>query len=112
MMPPPRRAIADLVQELERRLRHPPIAGMLDREAVEALDVVNHALAFVRHARALELWREALWTRRLAGETRQAVVQMLEYLADALAQGRGEEVSRICDCLHAVVRVGSLHHEA
>jgi hypothetical protein len=106
MTPPGNRAIADLVQALERRLQRPATAGVLDRETVEALDVVNHALDFVRHPRGLDLWREALWERRLPEEARQAVVRMLEYLADALAQGKREEVSRICDCLHVIVREG------
>jgi hypothetical protein len=99
-----------MVHVLELRIQRQPTAGTLDREAVEALDVVSHALAFVRHPRALELWREALWGRRLTHEVRRAVAQMLEYLTDALVQGRSEEVSRICDCLHVVGSVGSLRH--
>jgi hypothetical protein len=101
---PAGRAMADVVDDLASQLRRPAPAGVLDREAVEALDVVTHALAFVRHPRALELWRETLRERELSDEVRQAMVRMLEYLATAVAEGRTEEVSRICDCLQVVVR--------
>jgi hypothetical protein len=105
------REISDVVQEVESHIRRPAAAGALDRETVEALDVVTHALVFVRHPFGLELWREALWGRQLPDEARDAVVRMLEYLNDAVAQGRTQEVSRICDCLHLVVRAAPAHRQ-
>ena len=105
------RAVASLVPELESRLGRPAAQGVLDRETVEALDVVTHALAFVGHPRGLELWREALLRRRFSDEVRQAVVTMLEYLTDAVAEGRTDEVSEICDCLFVVLETTPPHPE-
>ena len=49
----------------------PPRGGRLDRETVEALDVVTHALVFVGHPHGLDLWRDALWGRRLSAGARR-----------------------------------------
>ena len=102
MQEPRERSVAEVVHALDSRLRRDRVTGVLDRETVEALDVVGHALTFTRHPRALELWRDALWNRRLAAETRDAIREMLEYMQDAASSGRREEISAICDCLHAV----------
>ena len=105
-------AISTIVGDLELQIRKASTASRLERETVEAVDVVTHALGFDRHPRALELWRQMLTEGRLSGETRDAVVRMLEYLAEAVEDGRIEEVSRICDCLHAVLPLtASLRHE-
>lgn len=99
MTVPQSRYIARIVDLIESRIRERPTAGLLDSETVDALDVVNHALSFTRHPRALELWREALWQRKLSDGTRQAVVEMFEYLHAAVARGETSAVAQICDCL-------------
>lgn len=104
MAQPPDHPVTQIVRELESRLRREPVRGVLDRETVEALDVVGHALTFSRHPRALELWRDALWNRRLAAETSAAISEMLQYMVEAANNGRREEVSAICDCLHGVIQ--------
>jgi hypothetical protein len=97
------RSVAQVVGEFEWHIRRAPAEGVLDRHAVEALDVVGHALAFIRHPRALELWRDALWKRELVPEAREAVAAMLNFMAKAASEGRDDEISRVCDCLHVVV---------
>lgn len=93
----------EIVDRLERHISERPATGSIGPETVEALDVLNHALVFASHPRALELWREALWNGRLLNGARQAIVVMFEYLAEATARGESEEVSRICDCLQVFV---------
>ena len=95
--------IAEIISTIEHGIRKQPCAGLLDHETVEALDVIHHALVFVHHPRGNELWREALWHRRLSVETRQALTQMLEYLTEAVARGETQAVSQICDCLQVFV---------
>src|SRR6266849_334407 len=92
------RKIAEVISTIEHGIRKQPCAGLLDHEAVVALDVVYHALVFVHPARGYELWH-----RRLSVETRQALSQMLEYLMEAVARGETEAVSQICDCLQVFV---------
>jgi hypothetical protein len=96
-------SVKQVVDELELHIRRAPAKDVLDRQAVEALDVVGHALAFVRHPRALELWRDALWNRELVPEAREAVAAMLDFMAKAAREGRDDEISRVCDCLHVFV---------
>lgn len=91
-----------VVAQLERRIREHRSEGTLERDAVEALDVVYHALVFTGEPGALEHWRQALWRQRLAPETRRAVARLLEYLNVAVAAGEGDRVSEICDCLHTL----------
>ena len=105
-----RRSVAEVVEEFELHLRRAPAEGVLDRQAVEALDVVGHALAFARHPRALELWRDALWKRELVPEAREAVAAMLDFMAKAAREGRDDEISQVCDCLHVVVD-GTASHD-
>jgi hypothetical protein len=101
------RSVAQVVEEFELHIRRAPANGVLDRHAVEALDVIGHALAFIRHPRALELWRDALWNRQLVPEVREAVAAMLHFLAKAAREGRDDEISRVCDCLHVIIDMGS-----
>lgn len=89
----PDRVLADL----ERRLG--PRGGSLDHEAVEALDVVQHALAHARPPGALIAWRAALRTGSLSGDARAAVRVMVADLNTAITAGHPERVSAVCDCL-------------
>jgi hypothetical protein len=95
--------IVTIIDNLEDRVKASINGDVLPRDAVEALDIVNHALTFVRHARGLELWREVLWHRRIPDEVKRALVEMIEYLLDALSRGELNEVSRVCDCLQVLL---------
>jgi hypothetical protein len=97
------RAIDAIVSTLEQRIREGSTEGILDPEAVEALDAVTHALCFVEEPEGLSLWREALWNRRLVGPAKQALASMLEYLNKAVARGENDAVSQICDCLEVLL---------
>jgi hypothetical protein len=110
MTPHAQRSVARIVEELESQLRRTPTQGVLDRQAVEALDVVGHALAFTGHPRALVLWRDALWKQELGADARNAVTAMLGSMTKAAGEGRDDEISRICDCLHVVID-GAAGHE-
>jgi len=92
-----------VVAEIERRLGEAPEEGTLPAAQVEALDVVYHALVFERHPRGMEVWREALWQRRLSPEARAAVAGMLGHLADAVARGEKGAASEVCNCLESFV---------
>src|SRR5512140_3180597 len=106
-----RRSVAQVVEQFELHIRRAPAEGVLDRHAVEALDVVGHALAFTRHPRALELWRDALWNRKLVPESREAVAAMVDFMMKAVREGRDDEISRVCDCLHVLID-GAGSHDA
>jgi hypothetical protein len=93
--------IENVVALIESRMAAPRVHDVLEPETVEAIDVVNHALNFVHHPRALELWREALWGGALAPDAKAAVVAMMGHLLEAIARGEFEAISRICDCLNA-----------
>ena len=95
--------ILDVAQVIERRIRDRPTVGTLDRETVEAIDVVHHALNFTKQPRGLQVWREALWERKVSDTARSAVIEMLKYLTDAMERGETEAVSRICDCLNVIL---------
>lgn len=99
--------IAGVVQNIEDRIKAHRKGAILQRDTVEAIDIVHHAVTFVGHPRALELWREALWERRLARGAKQAIIEMLEYLLEAVARGEFSAVSRICDCLYVLLDAGS-----
>lgn len=100
------------VEATIERLEHTVAAGRrvsgatLSPQAVEALDVVYHALVFAGPPGAIDLWRVALWEGRIADDAREAVRAMLTYLNDAVARGETHRVSEICDCLEDVMGGG------
>ena len=98
-----RPSVDAIVRNVERRIQERPAEGLLAPDVVEALDAVNHALCFTREPRALELWREALWNRRLADPARQALASMLGYLVVATARGEAHAAAEICDCLEVLL---------
>jgi hypothetical protein len=59
---------------------------------------VTHALEFVRHPRALDLWRDAA-AGRFPAETSASVATMLEFIRQAIDRGDWNTVSAVCDCL-------------
>ncbi|TMQ14057.1 MAG: hypothetical protein E6J90_03105 [Deltaproteobacteria bacterium] len=91
-----------ILSSVEHRIRHRPDRGVLDPETVLALDIVQHALSFTKHAEALALFREVLWQRRVADSTRVAVRQMMEHIMESMNRGALDAASKICNCLHAV----------
>jgi len=95
--------IETVVQRIQARIEARPAHAYLDQETVEALDVVNHALHFVKHPRGLELWRAALWRKQVNEDVLQALTEMLTYLLDEVAKGNFEAVTKICDCLQPLV---------
>ncbi len=92
-----------VVRSIERRIRERPDFGVLDSQTVLALDVVMHALQYTHAKDGLLLWREALWRRTLSPQARSAIVEMMEYLMTAAANGEISAVTGICNCLQAVV---------
>jgi hypothetical protein len=103
--------INNVVQSIRRRietrlLRVTAIGQKLDPDTVEAIDVVHHALTFIRHPRGLELWRRALWGKELDPQAEAALREMLVYLLAAVERGELEAVNRICDCLHEILPAG------
>jgi hypothetical protein len=95
--------INNVVSSLRERIEAPRTKEKLDKDAVEAIDIVHHALVFTRHARGMELWRRALWEQQFDFEAEQSTRAMLDYLLAAVGRGDLEEVSRICDCLHEIM---------
>lgn len=87
---------------VELRIRNRPNRGVLDPDTVLALDIVQHALSFTSHPEALELFREALWQRRLTDDVRTAMRQMMEHIIEATNRGEEDAASKICDCLEAL----------
>jgi hypothetical protein len=75
--------------------------GETDRRRIEALDVVTHALEFVGHPDALNLWRGAA-AGRFPSDVKAAVAAMLEYMSEAIGRGDLRAVSEVCDCLFAL----------
>ena len=94
------RAVAS---SLEQRIKGRSEQGLIDKEAVLALDVVAHALTFAKSPDGVTLWREALWQRRLSEPSRAALNELLSYIVDATARGELGAASSICNCLEAVV---------
>lgn len=91
--------------EVERSVGGPRrIGAVLDRDVVDALDVVHHALEVSRHPRALVLWRQALYDGTIAPDAGAAVREMLTYLNDAVARDETQRVREICDCLEVFMR--------
>lgn len=95
--------VDDVVGRLESSLAMPVSDGRLPRDRVDAIDVVSHALDFVDHPRGLELWREALWGRRLAPDARSAVEAMTVHVRAAAERGEWTTISEICDCLEELL---------
>ena len=105
--------IDNVVASIRDRIEAPRSGEKLGKDAVEAVDIVHHALVLTRHERGMELWRTALWERRFDSEAEQSTRAMLDYLIAAVTRGDLEEVSRICDCLHEIMPPqDALHSEA
>lgn len=79
--------------------------GRLAPEAVEAVDVVNHALAYTRHPRGRHVWREVVRSGAISPEAEDAVVSMVHRLNQAVEAGDAGQVLQICDCLGAIFDV-------
>ena len=110
MAPPAERAeysqdihINNVLGSIRARIEAPRSGEKLDKDSVEAVDIVHHALVFTRHPRGMELWRSALWDQKFDAEAELATRSMMDYLLAAVARGDIEEVSRICDCLHEIM---------
>ncbi|MBW4028414.1 hypothetical protein [Acidipila rosea] len=101
--------IDNVVQSIRQRVEASRSGPKIDKPIVEAIDVVHHALAFTRHARALEIWRAALWEKRFDPQAEIALRVMLVYLLAAVDRGEIEAVSEICDCLHEILPRESPH---
>ena len=95
--------INNVVTSIRARVEAPRTNEKLDKDTVEAIDIVHHGLVFSRHERGMELWRSALWRRRVEPEAEESLRAMLVYLLAAVARGDLQEVSRICDCLHEIM---------
>ncbi len=95
-----RPSIDAIASGIEERVSRLPTVGALTREAVEAMDIVFHALIYTNEPNALALWREALLRRTLNPRARGAVHSMLAHVE--AAHYRGEAVSDICDCVIAL----------
>lgn len=105
--------VNNVIAGLRSRIEAPRTGEKLDKDSVEAVDIVHHALVFTRHERGMELWRAALWEQRFDAEAEQAARAMLDYLLAAVTRGDLDEVSRICDCLHEIMPPPeALHAEA
>jgi hypothetical protein len=92
-----------VITRIARELRVRLGDGALSPQAVEALDVVTHALVFAHHPRALDLWRKAVRSGVITAETREAMHHMLLYAREAVMNGQPERVAAICDCIHTVL---------
>jgi hypothetical protein len=103
--------IDNVVQGIQRRIQAHRTADKLEKDAVEAIDIVHHGLIFTRHERGLELWRAALWEQRLDPEAERSLRAMLVYLLEAVSRGDLHEVSKICDCLHEIMPPQEAIHE-
>lgn len=92
---------ADPSTVLERLTRDVGIrAGdLLSHEAVEAVDVVNHALAYSNHPDGRRIWSEVIREGVISDEAKRAVVAMVKGLNEALRAGDESAVLEICDCL-------------
>jgi hypothetical protein len=101
--------IDNVVAGIRARIEAPRSGEKLEKDSVEAVDIVHHALVFTRHQRGMELWRSALWDQQFDSEAEQATRSMMEYLLAAVARGDLEEVSRICDCLHEIMPPQEVH---
>lgn len=95
--------INNVVESIRGRVEAPRYGDKLAKDAVEGIDIVHHGLVFSRHPRGMELWRSALWGRRLEAEAEQSLRAMLEYLLAAIDRGELDVVSSICDCLHEIM---------
>jgi hypothetical protein len=95
--------IDDAIVDVAARIGQRTAERQLTPAAVEALDVVYHAVVFTRRGDALELWRSALWSGVLEPAAEEAMGEMLAHLFAAVDRGRPEEVSRVCDCLVELV---------
>lgn len=95
--------ISNVVAGIRNRIEGPRTAEKLDKEAVEAIDILHHALVFTHHEQGMDIWRKALWGRHLDPEGEHSIRAMMDYLLAAAARGDFEEASRICDCLDEVM---------
>lgn len=95
-----RPSIDAILSGIEKRVLSLPAVGALTPEAVEAMDIVFHALIYTNEPDALILWREALLRRTLNPRARDSVRAMLAHVE--AAHYRGEAVQDICDCVTAL----------
>ncbi|MGW0229214.1 hypothetical protein ACWDWO_12935 [Actinopolymorpha singaporensis] len=93
---------AEIISGIEHGLAHRSGTGALPREAVEALDVVQHALAYCDPAGGMESWRNALRSGALSDVARTAVTQMVHDLNAAIERGEEDRVTGVCDCLQVL----------
>ncbi len=101
--------IDDVVASIRGRIEAPRISDKLDKDTAEAIDVVHHALVFMRHTRGMALWRAALWEGRLDPQAELSLRGMLVYLLAAVDRGEIALVSQICDCLHEILPHDKMH---
>jgi hypothetical protein len=104
--------IDNVVLSIRRRIQAPRSSEKLEKDAVEAIDIVHHGLVFSRHERGMDLWRAALWDQRLEPDAELSLRAMLVYLLEAVSRGDLHEVSKICDCLHEIMPPQEAMHES
>lgn len=95
-------APADVLAKVEGGLAHRDDSDALSRKAVEALDVVQHAVAYSNPPGGMESWRHAMRAGELSDVARTAVTRMVEDLNAAIERGEEERVISVCDCLQVL----------
>lgn len=90
----PRAVIERLARDVGRRTD-----GSLSPDAVEAVDVVNHALVYSGHPDGRRVWTDVIRTGRLTEEAEQAVTTLVDGINQAVRMGDVSDIVEICDCL-------------
>jgi hypothetical protein len=93
----PAAVVAHLRQDMTDRTD-----GRLGPGAVEAMDILNHALVYSNKPDGWTIWSHALRTGVVTKKAESAVIAMVEGLNEAVEAGDDWQVLQICDCLGAI----------
>ena len=93
----PAAVLARLAEDAGRR-----VDGLLAPEAVEAVDVINHALVHEGHPDGRRIWSEVVRSGTVGEEAQQAVTGMVIALNACVRAKDEAAVVEICDCLATI----------